>query len=61
MTYLDWCYLILKSDMDGMDAVYEEHIVNLLGLAGLTELRSNGLLEPCGVLHGRQLYALCDK
>lgn len=61
MTYCDYCYRILKIDSTGMDAIYEDYIINRIGVAGLTELRSNGLLEPCGVVQGRQLYALCDK
>lgn len=61
MTYADYCYQILKSDVKALDAVYEDYIINLIGVAGLTELRSNHLLEPCGIMHGRQLYVLCDK
>lgn len=61
MSYADYCYQILKLDSEDMDAMYEDYIINLIGVAGLTELRSSNLLEPCGILHGRQLYTLCDK
>lgn len=61
MTYADYCYQILKSDVKGLDAMYEDYIINLIGVAGLTELRGNRLLESCGIVHGRQLYTLCDK
>lgn len=61
MTYCDYCYRILKIDSKELDAMYEDYIINLIGVAGLTELRSNSLLEPCGIVLGRQLYALCDK
>ena len=61
MTYADFCYQILKSASDGLDAMYEDYIINLIGVAGLTELRGNSLLEPCGIVLGRQLYTLCDK
>lgn len=61
MTYSDYCYQILKSDSKAFDAVYEDYIIHLIGVAGLTELRGNGLLEPCGIVLGRQLYTLCDK
>lgn len=61
MTYADYCYQILKSDMSGLDAMYEDYIIRLIGVAGLTELRGNHLLEPCGIVLGRQLYALCDR
>ena len=61
MTYADYCYEILKLDAKGLDAMYEDYIIHVIGVAGLTELRTNGLLEPCGIVLGRQLYALCDK
>lgn len=61
MNYADYCYQILKSDAKALDAVYEDYIIHLIGVAGLTELRGNHLLEPCGIIHGRQLYALVIK
>ena len=61
MTYADYCYQILKSDSKALDAVYEDYIINLIGVAGLTELRGNSLLEPCGIVLDRQLYTLVDK
>lgn len=61
MTYADFCYQILKSDAKALDAVYEDYIIRLIGVAGLTELRGNSLLEPCGVINSRQLYTLVVK
>ena len=61
MTYADYCYQILKSDGKALDAVYEDYIIHLIGVAGLTELRGNGLLETCGIVLGRQLYTLREK
>ena len=61
MTYADYCYQILKSSEKGMDSMYEDYIIHLIGVAGLTELRGNHLLEPCGIVLGHQLYVLCDK
>lgn len=61
MNYADYCYQILKTADKGMDAMYEDYIVHLIGVAGLTELRANKLLEPCGIVLGRQLYVLCDR
>lgn len=61
MTYAEYCYEILKRDAKGLDAMYEDYIIHVIGVAGLTELRTNNLLEPCGVVHGRHLYALVDK
>lgn len=61
MSYADFCYQILKSDAKALDAVYEDYIIHLIGVAGLTELRGNHLLEPCGVINDRQLYTLVVK
>ena len=61
MTYADYCYQILKSDAKALDAVYEDYIIHLIGVAGLTELRGNSLLEPCGIINDRQLYTLVVK
>ena len=60
-TYLKHVYEIVKHEAKDMDAIYEDYICYLVGVAGLTELRSNDLLESCGVVNGRQLYALCNK
>lgn len=61
MRYVDYVYEILKADVKGLDSIYEDYIINLVGVAGLTELRQHNLIETCGVIHGRQLYVLCDK
>ena len=61
MQYVDYVYEILKNDIKGLDSVYEDYIIQVVGCAGLTELRQNNLLETCGVVNGRQLYVLCEK
>ena len=60
-TYADYVYEIIKPSFDFFDAVYEDHIISVVGAAGLTELRSNGLLEPCGAIADRHLYSLIEK
>ena len=50
-----------KNECDGLDAVYEDYIISLVGLYGLLLLKGNRLLETCGVVNGRQLYALVEK
>ena len=60
-TYVDYVYEIVKLELDGFEAIYEDYIINLVGHAGLTELRTNGLLEARGVVNGLQLYAIVDK
>ena len=54
-------YMIVKNECDGLDAVYEDYIISLVGLYGLLVLKGNKLLETCGVIDGRQLYAICTK
>lgn len=54
-------YTIVKNECDGLDAVYEDYIISLVGLYGLLTLKGNKLLEACGVVNGRQLYAICEK
>lgn len=54
-------YTIVKNECEGLDAVYEDYIINLVGLYGLLILRGNKLLETCGVVNGRQLYSLIEK
>ena len=61
MEFVDYIYKIVAADIEGLDSVYEDYIIRIVGEAGLTELRSNGYLETCGVINGRQLYVLCEK
>lgn len=54
-------YKIVKNECEGLDSVYEDYIISLVGLYGLLQLKGNHLIETCGVVNGRQLYVLCDK
>ena len=54
-------YKIVKNESKGLDAIYEDYIISLVGLYGLLILKGNKLLETCGVVNGRQLYALVEK
>lgn len=54
-------YTIVKNECEGLDAIYEDYIINLVGLYGLLLLKGNKLLETCGVVNGRQLYVLVEK
>lgn len=53
-------FAAVKVSSEGMDAVYEDFIETLIGCWGISLLRTKGYLEPCGVVNGRQLYALVD-
>ena len=58
MTYEDFVYMIVKADCEGLDSIYEDYIVSLVGKYGLQALKAYGKLEACGVVNGRQLYVL---
>lgn len=60
-TYADYVYDIVKLESYGLDAVYRDFIVNIVGVFGLNALLEHKLIEGCGVVNGRKLYALCDK
>lgn len=61
MLYVDYVYEIIRGETEGMDAIYEDYILERVGSAGLNHLKSSKLIESCGVVNGRQLYVLCDK
>lgn len=54
-------YNIVKMETKGMDAIYEDFIKYLVGVIGFDILKEENLIESCGVINGRQLYALCDR
>ena len=60
-SYLDYIYDIVKLESEGMDAIYEDYIIKLVGEYGLKTLRANKLLEGCGSINMRPLYVLCEK
>lgn len=53
-------YSIVKECTEGMDAIYEDYIIRLVGIHGLNALIENKLIEGCGVIEGRPLYVLCE-
>ena len=58
--YVDYVYDIVKSDCEGMDAIYKDYIKQMVGVYGLNALLEHCLIEGCGVVNGRQLYVLCE-
>lgn len=48
----------LKAEFPKADAIYEDAIVAALGREALRLLRESHLIELCGVLEGRRLYAI---
>lgn len=61
MSYADHVYAIVKKEAEGLDSIYEDYIMHLVGIIGLNALIEAKLLETCGVICGRPLYVLCDK
>ena len=56
----DQVYKTVKDVCGDLDAIYEDYIIYLVGYEGLYVLRENRLVESCGVVNGRKLYALCE-
>ena len=61
MEYVDYVYDIVRLDCEGMDSIYKDYILQIVGVYGFNALHQHGLIEGCGVVNGRQLYVLCDK
>ena len=61
MLYVDYVYDIVRLDCEGMDSIYKDYIIQMVGVYGFNALREHGLIESCGVINGRQLYVLCGK
>ena len=59
--YIDKVYDIVKRETEGLDSIYADYLVELVGMHGLLALRKHNLIESCGVVNGRQLYVLCEK
>ena len=58
---IEYIYEAVRLECVGLDAIYEECIIDMVGRVGLNTLLEYKLLETCGVINGRQLYVLCDK
>ena len=61
MLYVDYIYEIVKNKSKDFDAIYQDYILELVGVIGLQALVESDLLEGCGSVNGRQLYVLCEK
>ena len=61
MRYVDYVYDIVKSDTEGMDAIYKDYIIQMVGVYGFNALYEHRLLESCGSVNVRELYVLCNK
>lgn len=59
--YIDHIYNIVRLETSDMDAIYKEHIMQLVGVFGFNSLIQYDRLESCGVIDGRRLYVLRDR
>lgn len=59
--FVDHVYNIVRMDCEGMDAIYKDYIIQMVGVYGFNALYGSNLIEGCGVVNGRQLFALCPK
>jgi hypothetical protein len=59
MKYVDYVYDIVRLDTEGMDAIYKDYIIQMVGVYGFNALHKAKLIEGCGVVNGRRLYTLC--
>ena len=54
-------YEFVKENTEGLYAIYEDYLIRLVGEHGLHMLQANHLIESCGVINGRQMWALVKK
>lgn len=57
-TYAEHVYEIVKMETEGLDSIYRDYILELVGVFGLNALIEHKLVETCGVINGRQMYVL---
>lgn len=51
-------YNLLRETYPKADAIYEDAIIELIGNDGLLTLRESKLIEGCGSINNRKLYAI---
>lgn len=56
--YADYVYEILRDETEGLETLYEDHIIELVGVNGLNALLYHKMLNVCGEENGNKLYKL---
>ena len=56
--YADKVYFEVVRNAQGLDAIYEDYIIRLVGEEGFDILREAKHLITCGSINGRSLYTL---
>ena len=54
---LDYYNALCNHFKGKLDAAYEDTIITIIGKRGLSLLREFNLIESCGFINGRRLYA----
>lgn len=57
---MDYVYEIVKNDTEGLDVIYRDAIIQMVGVYGFNALYEARLLEGCGSVNARELYVLVD-
>lgn len=55
---VDILHEVVSGCTRGMDAAYEDYLIELVGEEGCWILRKNRILEPCGSIDGRNLFTV---
>lgn len=55
---LDLFHEIIAGYARGMDVVYGDYVIYLIGQEGFDMLRENHILESCGSIEGRDLFTV---
>lgn len=58
MQYSDMVYEIVARETSNMDAIYQDYIIELVGVSGFNELHEKKMIEGCGSINGRSLFVL---
>ena len=61
MPFVDLVYETVKNESQGLDSIYRDYIISLVGVMGLNALIEHKLVEGCGIINGRKLYVLCER
>ena len=61
LPFVDLVYETVRFETLGLDSIYKDYIINLVGITGLNALIEHKLVEGCGIVNGRKLYVLCDR
>ena len=57
--FVEYVYHIVRLDTEGMDAIYKDYILQMVGVYGFNALYKERLIEGRGSVNGRALYVLC--